>query len=325
MLARSAEGIYWMARYTERAGFMCRLLQLQTEALVDRPIREIHFGWRRLYTAINRRPLGGMEGLDPTDDYNLVDAYFLTDELTFVRTNDISLLTCYESGRENARQVRNCISDEMWTALNTEYLKIQDVQLSDIWLSSPSSFYEETAAGIDRFTGVASATMYRDEGWHFFRIGQFVERVQFTCALLLAQTRLEEDSRELADADWRSLLRVFHAHEAYDRMYSIETQPQFILNVLVSDPQLPESLRRSLERAGQELDSLGDGPNPATSQAARRLAGRLSALIRFDWADRSDKEEFLTQVFTYSRQLHELVNEAFFNYPIIGIPRADVR
>ena len=261
---------------------MCRLLQLQTEALVDRPIREIHFGWRRLYTAINRRPLGGMEGFEPTDDYNLVDAYFLTDELTFVRTNDASLLSCYQMGRENARQVRNCISDEMWTALNTEYLKIQDIQLSDIWLSSPSSFYEETGAGIDRFTGVASASMYRDEGWHFFRIGQFVERIQFTCALLLAQTRLEERSRELADADWRSLLRVFHAHEAYDRMYSIETQPQFILNVLVSDPQLPEALRRSVDRAGQELDSIGDGPNPATSQAARRLAGRLSALIRFD-------------------------------------------
>lgn len=314
-----------MARYTERAGFMCRLLQLQTEALVDRPIREIHFGWRRLYTAINRRPLGGMEGLDPFDDYNLIDAFFLTDELTFVRSNDISLLTFYENGRENARQVRNCISDEMWTALNTEYLKIQDVELSDIWLSSPSTFYEETAAGIDRFTGVASATMYRDEGWHFFRIGQFVERVQFTCALLLAQTRLEEDSREFTDADWRSLLRVFHAHEAYDRIYSIETHPEFILNVLVSDPQLPESLRRSLERAGQELNSLGDGPNPATSQAARRLAGRLSALIRFDWEDRADKEEFLAQVFSYTRQLHNLINESFFNYPITGIPRADAR
>ena len=72
----------------------------------------------------------------------------------------------------------------MWTALNTEFLRIRDVKLTDIWLTSPSSFYEDLLAAIDRFSGVATATMYRDEGWHFFRVGQFIERVQFGCSLL---------------------------------------------------------------------------------------------------------------------------------------------
>ena len=56
MLSRSAQGLYWMGRYLERAEHLCRLLRLQTEALVDRPVREIYFGWKRIYGSMNRQP-----------------------------------------------------------------------------------------------------------------------------------------------------------------------------------------------------------------------------------------------------------------------------
>ena len=314
-----------MARYMERAGYMCRLLHLQSEALVDRPVSEIQFGWRRIYTAIDRNPLGGVQAIGQIDDYNLVDAYLLTDELTFVRENPESILSCLERGRENARQIRHCVSDQMWTAMNTEFLRIRDIKLTDIWLSSPGSFYAELLAGIDRFSGVATSTMYRDEGWHFFRVGQFIERVQFSASLLLTQLMLEMQYGELADASWRSLLRIFHASGAYDRTYSIELQPNLALDLLVTDRRIPESLLRSVDRTTQELSSLGDGPNPSTSGALRRLAGRLGALLRYDWPDREDREEVLRQVFTYSRQLHSLLSETYFEYAIQGIPGSDMR
>ncbi len=314
-----------MARYMERAGYMCRLLHLQSEALVDRPVSEIQFGWRRIYTAIDRNPLGGVHAIGQIDDYNLVDAYFLTDELTFVRENPESILSCLERGRENARQIRHCVSDQMWTALNTEFLRIRDIKLTDIWLSSPGSFYAELLAGIDRFSGVATSTMYRDEGWHFFRVGQFIERVQFSTSLLLTQLMLEMQHGELADASWRSLLRIFHASGAYDRTYSIEIQPKLILDLLVTDRRIPESLLRSVDRTTQELSSLGDGPDPSTSGALRRLAGRLGALLRYDWPDREDREEVLRQVVKHSRQLHTLLSETYFQYAIQGIPGSDMR
>ncbi len=56
MLSRSAQGLYWMGRYLERAEHLCRLLRLQTEALVDRPVREIYFGWKRIYGSMYRQP-----------------------------------------------------------------------------------------------------------------------------------------------------------------------------------------------------------------------------------------------------------------------------
>ena len=313
-----------MARYMERAGFMCRMLHMQSEALVDRPVGEIQFGWRRIYNSIERNPLGGGIGTENVEDYELVDAYLLTDELTFVRTNPESVLSCLERGRENARQIRNCISDQMWTALNTEYLRIRDVKLTDIWLTSPSSFYAELLAGIDRFTGVATSTMYRDDGWHFFRIGQFIERVQFSCSLILTQKILQSQYIELSEASWRSLLRIFHASGAYDRTYSIEIKPDLVLDLLVTDQRVPESLLRSVDRTTQELASLSDGPNPSTTAALRRLAGRLGALLRYDWPDSEDRESVLRQASIHSRQLHNLLSESFFNYAIQGMPRGEM-
>ena len=125
-------------------------------------------------------------------------------------------------GRENARQMRNCISAEMWTRLNLAYLRIQKQDIQGIWRVSPESFYTETAAEIDTFAGVAEATMYRDEGWMFMQLGRVIERSQLLIALLLFQLDAETEVEEDADADWTALLRVYHAFEAYNRKYSVE-------------------------------------------------------------------------------------------------------
>ena len=87
LLSRNAQGLYWMGRYLERAAHLCRLLRLQAEALVDRPIREIYFGWSRIYMSLSRQPLGGSIELLGSDDYTLADSYTLADDLTFERSN----------------------------------------------------------------------------------------------------------------------------------------------------------------------------------------------------------------------------------------------
>ena len=110
MLSRSAQSLYWMGRYLERAAHLCRLLRLQAEALVDRPIREIYFGWSRIYMSLSRQPLGGSIELLGSDDYTLADSYTLADDLTFERSNPDSVWGCFSLGRENARQMRHCIS-----------------------------------------------------------------------------------------------------------------------------------------------------------------------------------------------------------------------
>ena len=110
------------------------------------------------------------------DNYTLADSYTLADDFTFERLNPDSVWSCFYLGRENARQMRHCISSEMWTSLNLAYLRLQQLSIQEIWKVSPENFYAETASEIHTFTGVTEVTMYRDEGWHFWRLGRFAHR-----------------------------------------------------------------------------------------------------------------------------------------------------
>ena len=320
MLSRSAQGLYWMGRYLERAEHLCRLLQLQTEALVDRPIREIHFGWSRVYNSVSRQPPVG--DLDPLggEDYTLADSYTLADDLTFERSNPDSIWSCFALGRENARQMRHCISAEMWTRLNLAYLRIQKLNIQNIWSASPESFYAETAAEIDTFMGVASVTMYRDTGWRFLQLGRFVERAQRAVTLFLAQIAADRLTEEYSEADWTSLLRAYHAFEAYDRRYSVAVEPDQVLNLLATDPLLPYSLCRSLDTVAAELAAIGPGPNAQTSDVAQQLASRLVTLVHSEWPVREEREDLLQQMGADCWELHDLVTATYFDYPIEDFP-----
>lgn len=326
MLARSAQGLYWLGRYLERTGHLCRLLRLQTEALVDRPLQEIQFGWSRIYRSVDcQPPVGSLEVLGDddfalADEFALADSYTLADNLTFERANPASVWSCLALGRENARQVRHCISAEMWTSLNLSYLRIQKLAIQDIWAASPESFYAETAAEIDTFAGVAAATMYRDDGWRFMQLGRAIERAQLVVALLLVQIAADAATDEYSDADWSSLLRVYHALEVYSRRYSVEVQPGQVVDLLATDPLLPDSLCRSIDMAAAELTAIGPGPSAQSSGTTQRLASRLSALVHYDWPDREDHEGLLRQVDEYCRGLHQLVTRTYFDYPIESFP-----
>ena len=321
MLSRSAQGLYWMGRYLERAGRLCRLLQLQVEALVDRPVAEIHFGWSRIYAVLDRQPPFGDDfESDESDDFVLADSYTLAGDLTFERSNPESVRSCFELGRENARQMRHCISDEMWTCLNLAWLRIRDLDIEDIWKVSPEGFYALTTRDIDTFIGVAEATMYRDEGWCFMRIGRFIERAQLLTALLLAQLATARAVDSAPEAGWTTLLRAWQAFDAYKRAHSVEVRPDRVLDLLVADPLLPGSLHRSLETLARELAAIGPSPNVRAGAATERLAGRLCALIRYEWPDHPNRPALLSQAREHCLELHALVNSAFVEYAIEDAP-----
>ena len=319
MLSRSAQGLYWMGRYLERTQHLSRLLELQAAALVDRPVREIYFGWQRIYSSMSRQPPGGVLEIDFDDDFTLADSYTLADDLTFEGLNPCSLWSCLALGRENARQMRHCISGEMWTSLNLSYLRVQRLSIQDIWTTSPESFYAQTSAEINTFLGIASTTMYRDDGWRFMRLGRFIERVQLSADLLMAHLAAGTVNKEDSDDDWTSLLRAYRAFDAYNRRYSVEVHPERVLELLVVDPMLPNSLCQSIDAAGVELTGLAPGPDTGPSVAARRLVSRIAAMVHDYWPDREDHEAFLRQVNDSSRELHHLVTAAYFDYPVEGL------
>ena len=318
MLSRSAQSLYWIGRYLERAGTLCRLLRLQSEALVDRPVREIHFGWNRIYGTVKREPPGGRVELFGDEEFALADSYALAEDLTFERSNPCSVYSCFAEGRDNARQTRHCISPEVWTFLNASYMKLQQQDMASVWRWEPRTFYDETAAEINTFHGLTDSTMYHDEGWSFLQLGRYVERAQGVSSLLLAQVDLgggdtEEDSYE---ADWISLLRIFHALEVYHHQHTAEVEPDQVMDLLVSDPLLPDSLCRSVNLITAEIETIGRGPRRHSSRAVERLTGRLYSLINNEWPDHEDQIGMLREVDEYARDLHHLITAAYFEYPV---------
>ena len=313
MLSRSAQGLYWMGRYFERTGYLCRLMRLQVEALVDRPVMEIHFGWRRLYGSLHRSPpIGGEFESDEGDDFALADSFTLAGDLTFERSNPDSIRSCFARGRENAREMRHCISAEMWTCLNLAWLRIRGLEIEDIWKVSPERFYSDTTRDIDTLTGVCEATMYRDEGWRFLQLGHFIERAQLMIALLLGQIAASGAQGGTTESNWTSLLRACHAMDAYNRGYSVDIQPAQVMNLLVNDPLLPGSLCRSFDMLEAVLADIGPGLGPR--DAAARLAGRLRTIVRHEWPDDKDKTGLLTQAETHCRRLHVLIVDSYMEY-----------
>ena len=322
MLSRSAQGLYWMGRYLERASHVSRLLRAQMSALVDQPASEIHFGWTRMYLNMGRTPpYGGIMPYSSSgeselgDSFALADSYTLADDMTFERSNPDSVWSCLAAGRENARQMRHCISAEMWLRLNLAYLRIQGLDIRDIWQVSPESFYAEIRTEMDTFAGVAESTMYRDAGWSFMRLGRFIERAQMTSSLILAQVETARSSGD-PDAGWSGLLRIGDAFEAYSRRHSVDARPRQVMDFLVTDPLLPASLLRSIESLETEIEAAGAGPDPESSAAARRLAGRMGSLARYEWPDRDDKEEALKMLDRLSRELHFLISQTYFEYAV---------
>ncbi len=322
MLSRNAQGLYWMSRYLERGGHLCRLLAGQFGVIHDRSVDDIDRSWQRIYAALEREPLGG--GLQPSDGLEpimLADAYTLTDDLTFERQNPDSVLSCFALARENARQNRNHISHEMWTCLNAAYLEMNEKRLLDIWESRAREFFLSASSAARAFSGWAANNMYRDHGWQFLLLGQYIERALLITALVKAQIRIYPTSDPNRTPDWESLLGMCEACASYRRLHSIEYAPADVVHFLVADARLSNSVRHALQRASDTLaDINAEGRSAKTGDIDCPLI-QANSLLDVDWLRRDHDDddaacEILDGVRAACRTLHDRVQEAYFHYAI---------
>ena len=326
MLSRNAQGLYWISRYLERAQHSCRLLADQLEAIEDRTVEEIDRTWRRLYIGLGRTPLGGdLESNWGDEGFMLADAYTLTDELSFEAQNSDAIRSCVAAARENARQVRNAIGQEMWSCLNVAYLGLRDVRIEEIWRHQPREFYLRTEDALRTISGIAESTMYRDHGWHFLELGRFVERVQLVAGLVDAQLSLFPTREAHSESDWGSLLGVCQARAAFRRLHSLQYHPALVVDFLVSDPRLSHSIRYALERIAEQLQAVAERRNSGAALAGQRRVGRIAARLDFDWPYRDSEDDTATRavlgdIRSACRLLHDDIETAYFHYTVEDSP-----
>ncbi len=309
MLSRVADNLYWMSRYLERAEHTARVLGVGLTQTLDQDRESARPRWARTLEALQSSSFA-------TPD----DPYAITEALTFEPTNQSAIGTCIALARENARQVREQISSEMWEQLNRLYLRVRAKSTAKIWQGEPIEFYQSVKEGAHLFQGVTDSTMSHGEGWFFIQVGRNLERAGSTALLLDVhfQPFLTSAPDVLLEFnDWVALLKCCTAFEAYCKVYTADVQPATVAEFLLLDSESPRSLRFAADRIQRSLKAISVTTNSRWAGRAERLAGRLRAALDYGQVDEimsDDMHAYLNSIRRECFGIHSAIYQAYVSY-----------
>src|SRR5471030_2108531 len=220
MLSRTADHLFWMARYTERAENTARMLDVNLQtSLLPQSEEDAALGWREVIDFMVRDP-----------------------------DNPSSIAACLTEARENARAVRGALTTEVWEIQNQTWLDLQKRLNSGLLENDPSQFFEWVKFRSHLSRGVTLGTMLRDDAVHFIRLGTFLERADNTARILdvkfhgAAQSTPGEAMTQRDYYYWAALLRSVSGFEIYRKVYRDLITPARIAELLMLRGDMPRSL-----------------------------------------------------------------------------------
>lgn len=309
MLSRVADSLYWMSRYFERADHSARVLDANYNLMLNPAKASTEQRWQRITATLGL-------GAEATE----VDPATAINRLISDGEIRSSIISCITVARENASQVREQISSEMWERLNQLFHEVRQSTLNRAMPAEPVRLITLVREGSYHFDGVTHATMNHGEAWQFIRLGRYMERASALPVLLdavfCAQTSAD-------DLDWVGLLTSCSAFEAYCKVYTADLKPDRVAEFLLLNPEFPYTVRYSADQMQMALESI----NRSTSTPARRsdkiekLIGRLRSSLAYaqigDIMSR-DFQRFLKSITEQCQSLHAAVHDVFIEYPIEG-------
>jgi len=174
MLSRVADSLYWINRYVERAENISRFVEVSEAMALDCPPGSAE-PWLPLVDASGDREL--FDRLYPEGRPEQVVEFLVRAE-----ANPNSVVNCIAIARENARQIRDVITTEMWEQLNDIYWTLFDNK--GFWDQPPQEQLRDIRRACQLFYGITDATLSRDLSWQFSRLGRVLERAEKTTRIL---------------------------------------------------------------------------------------------------------------------------------------------
>jgi uncharacterized alpha-E superfamily protein len=191
-------------------------------------------------------------------------------------TNQTSVQSFIIAARENARMLRALISTEMWLQINVFYSRIRALDAATISPGHFTAVCNMLKEGAQAHTGITEGTFYRDQAWHFYMIGRYLERADQTTRLL--DTRFHSlvpraDAGDgIAAGQWNALLRAGAGYHAYRREHPNGYHPQEVACFLLANRSFPRSVGLNLGRVERHLTQL------RTQYMLRGMSGALERL-----------------------------------------------
>jgi uncharacterized alpha-E superfamily protein len=276
MLSRTADNLYWLARYVERAEYLARILDttLRLTALPLAYVGESNEWESAVATA------GCAAAFFAAHDE--ANEETVTEFLAFSTSNPSSIRNCFENARINARAVRTALTIEMWDSINSAWLELKK------WGNGPSSreefarFLRWVMGSSLNFDGSAYRTMLRNDAYWFSRLGVYAERADNTARILDVKYHLLLPAEEhvggpLDYFQWTSILRSVSALTAYHWVYRENVKPWLVADLLILRDEMPRSLANCYENLVQNLDRIGKsyGRQGPAQRQARAIRARL--------------------------------------------------
>jgi uncharacterized alpha-E superfamily protein len=295
MLSRTADNLYWLARYVERAEYLARILEA-TQRLTALPLAYVGETneWESAVATA-----GCASAFAATHDE--ANEETVTDFLAFSSANPSSIRSCIEVARTNARAVRTALTVEMWDAINSAWLELKRYGNGPTSREEFMRFLRWVQETSLLFDGSAYRTMLRNDAYWFSRLGLYIERADNTARILDVKYHLllpehEKIGGPLDYYQWSAILRTVSALTAYHWVYRESLRPWHVADLLILNEQLPRSLSSCYDNLVRFLDDIAHvyGRQGPAQRHARAVRTRLQ---------NSRMEEI------FQRGLHEFIGE----------------
>lgn len=310
MLSRVADSLYWINRYVERAENIARFVEVSEAMALDCPPGSAE-PWLPLIYANGDREL--FDQLHPEGSSDEVVGFLVREE-----DNPSSLVNCLAIARENARQIRDVITTEMWEQINDLYWSIQEGE--SFWEQPLQEQLREIRRGCQLFYGITDATLSRDLSWQFSRLGRLLERADKATRILDVKYFLLLPSPEdvggvLDELQWISLLRCAGAYQMFRQSRQQMIEPKAVASFLLLDPNFPRSVRYCLGRIQETLRIVSGRSLPGAPDALECLSGLT--LARWSYTSIDDLiagglHEAIDDLQSDLNSLHNLIEERYF-------------
>lgn len=328
MLSRVANSLYWMSRYIERAENISRLLDVNLQLMLD----FVQLDDQKLKE--HWLPILRSAGDEDTffQHYSDANAQTVTEFMTFSEHNPNSVMSCLFAARENARQIRDQISLEMFEALNECYLFLKSKSAREVWESGAHEFYEQIKKYSHLFQGLTDSTFLRNEGYEFIQFGKFLERADKTTRILdlkyhILLPSVTEVGGAIDAAQWQAVLRSASALEAYRHFHIADILPKKVAEFLIFSETFPRSIRFCLERLDHYLHLLSDTATGQYRSTEERAFGKMLSDLKFFSIDdiiNIGMHEYLQNVQGVLDKIDDYIYQTFMYHPPVDM-EAEIR
>ncbi|CAB3855882.1 alpha-E domain-containing protein [Achromobacter ruhlandii] len=291
MLSRTADNLFWMCRYTERAENTARMLDVNLQmSLLPQDAQTREGSWNAVLriSELHRLYHAKHAAISPQD----VLQYMVRDA-----ENPSSIYSCMRAARENARAVRGSLTTEVWETYNTTWLELLKHLHTGLLERNPGEFFEWVKFRSHLARGVTIGTMLEDEALYFLRIGMHLERADNTARMLDVKfhehdgngngtPQQQQDGRGEGHASgalqsefyrWSALLSSVSGLEIYRKVYRDVITPDRVAELLILHPDMPRSLLAAMRAVSEDLARVS---NQRSTETQRR-AGMLCAELQF--------------------------------------------